>query len=159
MDNRKHGEHDHGGHRQGMQGHDDRHGARQPERFDPARAALLDNPARFEHLPPDEVFAMLAAPAKSRVVDFGTGTGMYAIELALHDWAVFPLRGKVPAIPNPHPRGSMERQHCKGECGLHGHGVHDATRRHRSDHGLVVRPVRGLQRRGARAEQHVRRRR
>ena len=53
--------------------------------------------------------------------------GMYAIELALHDWAVFPLRGKVPAIPNPHPRGSMERQHCKGECGLHGHGVHDAT--------------------------------
>jgi cyclopropane fatty-acyl-phospholipid synthase-like methyltransferase len=82
MDNRKHGEHDRGGHRHGAHGHDDRHGARQPERFDPARAALLDNPARFEHLPPDEVFAMLAAPAKSRVVDFGTGTGMYAIELA-----------------------------------------------------------------------------
>ncbi len=63
-------------------GGDDRHGARQPERFDPARAALLDDPARFEYLPPDEVFAMLAAPTGGRVVDFGTGTGAYAIELA-----------------------------------------------------------------------------
>ena len=69
--------HKHGGH-----GGDDRHGARQPERFDPARAALLDDPARFEYLPPDEVFRMLAAPTGGRVVDFGTGTGAYAIELA-----------------------------------------------------------------------------
>jgi len=69
--------HKHGGH-----GGDDRHGARQPERFDPARAALLDDPARFEYLPPDEVFKMLAAPTGGRVVDFGTGTGAYAIELA-----------------------------------------------------------------------------
>jgi 2-polyprenyl-3-methyl-5-hydroxy-6-metoxy-1,4-benzoquinol methylase len=70
----KHGPGGHGG--------DDRHGARQPERFDPARAALLDDPARFEYLPPDEVFAMLTAPSGGRVVDFGTGTGVYAIELA-----------------------------------------------------------------------------
>ena len=42
-------------------------------------------------------------------------------------WPVFPLRGKVPAIPNPHPKGSYEYQHCKGECGLQGHGVLDAT--------------------------------
>jgi 2-polyprenyl-3-methyl-5-hydroxy-6-metoxy-1,4-benzoquinol methylase len=69
--------HMHGGH-----GGDDRHGARQPERFDPARAALLDDPARFEYLPPDEVFRLLAAPTGGRVVDFGTGTGAYAIELA-----------------------------------------------------------------------------
>jgi len=69
--------HKHGGH-----GGDDRHGARQPERFDPARAALLDDPARFEYLPPDEVFRLLAAPTGGRVVDFGTGTGVYAIELA-----------------------------------------------------------------------------
>lgn len=69
--------HKHGGH-----GGDDRHGARQPERFDPARAALLDDPARFEYLPPDEVFTMLAAPTGGRVVDFGAGTGAYAIELA-----------------------------------------------------------------------------
>jgi len=69
--------HKHGGH-----SGDDRHGARQPERFDPARAALLDDPARFEYLPPDEVFRLLAAPTGGRVVDFGTGTGAYAIELA-----------------------------------------------------------------------------
>ena len=62
--------------------HADRHGARQPERFDPARAALLDDPSRFEYLPPDEIFDMLAAPAGGRVVDFGTGIGTYAIELA-----------------------------------------------------------------------------
>jgi len=70
------------GHKHGGHGGDDRHGARQPERFDPARAALLDDPARFEHLPPDEVFAILAAPSGGRVVDFGAGTGAYAIELA-----------------------------------------------------------------------------
>jgi 2-polyprenyl-3-methyl-5-hydroxy-6-metoxy-1,4-benzoquinol methylase len=70
--------HKHGGH-----GGDDRHGARQPERFDPARAVLLDDPVRFDYLPPDEVFATLAAPSGGRVVDFGTGTGAYAIKLAL----------------------------------------------------------------------------
>ena len=75
-------QHDHSGHHHGAHGDDDRHGARQPERFDPARAALLDDPSRFGHLPPDEVFEMLAAPTGGRVVDFGTGTGTYAIELA-----------------------------------------------------------------------------
>jgi 2-polyprenyl-3-methyl-5-hydroxy-6-metoxy-1,4-benzoquinol methylase len=69
-------------HERGEHGGGDRHGARQPERFDPARAMLLDDPVRFEYLPPDEVFALLAAPAGCRVVDFGTGTGAYAIELA-----------------------------------------------------------------------------
>lgn len=62
--------------------HGDRHGARQLERFDPARAALLDDPSRFRYLPPDEIFDMLTAPAGGRVVDFGTGIGTYAIELA-----------------------------------------------------------------------------
>ncbi|HXR35642.1 MAG TPA: class I SAM-dependent methyltransferase [Candidatus Binataceae bacterium] len=59
-----------------------RHGAKQPERFDPARAAKLDDPARFEHLPPGDVTEMLAAPQGACVIDFGTGTGTYAIELA-----------------------------------------------------------------------------
>jgi 2-polyprenyl-3-methyl-5-hydroxy-6-metoxy-1,4-benzoquinol methylase len=47
-----------------------------------ARAALLDDRSRFEYLPPDEIFNMLAAPAGGRVVDFGAGTGTYAVQLA-----------------------------------------------------------------------------
>ena len=60
------------------------------------------------------------------VID-ATDIGTHAIERAVNHWKVFPLNGKLPAIPNPHPRGSRERQHCKGECGMHGHGVLDAT--------------------------------
>jgi 2-polyprenyl-3-methyl-5-hydroxy-6-metoxy-1,4-benzoquinol methylase len=61
---------------------DDRHGARQPERFNPERASRLDDPARFEYLPPQEVAKMLDIPAGGKLLDFGTGTGAYAIELA-----------------------------------------------------------------------------
>lgn len=48
-----------------------------------------------------------------------------ALWLAKRGWHVFPLRsgGKVPAIPSAHPDGDR----CRGECGQHGHGVHDAT--------------------------------
>ena len=53
--------------------------------------------------------------------------GTYAIEFGVNNWPVLPLKGKLPAIPNPHRRGSRERRECHGECGLHGHGVHDAT--------------------------------
>lgn len=60
----------------------DRRGARQPHRFDPTRAGVLDDRARFDSLPPAEVFALLDAPTGGTVVDFGTGTGTYAIELA-----------------------------------------------------------------------------
>lgn len=67
---------------QPVHGHADRHGARQPERFDPAKAARLDDPARFEYLPPAEVFKILNAPKDANVLDFGTGTGAYAFQLA-----------------------------------------------------------------------------
>ncbi|HXH48839.1 MAG TPA: class I SAM-dependent methyltransferase [Terriglobia bacterium] len=60
----------------------DRYGARQPERFNPERASRLDDPARFEYLPPHDVAMMLDVPAGGTVLDFGTGTGTYAIELA-----------------------------------------------------------------------------
>jgi hypothetical protein len=33
----------------------ERHGAAQPNRFDPARAVRLDDPARFAYLPPLEI--------------------------------------------------------------------------------------------------------
>ena len=52
------------------------------KRFDPAKAALLDDPARFEYLSLETVFALLDAPRGSLVVDYGTGTGAFAIPLA-----------------------------------------------------------------------------
>lgn len=60
----------------------DRHGAKQPHRFDPAKAVKLDDPARFRTLPPEEVLRLLDAPRGGLVVDFGTGTGAYALALA-----------------------------------------------------------------------------
>ena len=62
--------------------HDDRHGAKQPGRFDPARAAILDDVARFAYAAPDALLAELALPPSATLVDFGAGTGLYAIALA-----------------------------------------------------------------------------
>lgn len=59
-----------------------REGAKQPQRFNPERAARLDDPARFAYLPVADVVALLDAPVRSTLVDFGTGTGTYAIEIA-----------------------------------------------------------------------------
>lgn len=59
-----------------------RRGAKQPSRFDPARAALLEAPERLEYLPPAEIVAMLEAPHGGCVIDFGAGVGTYAIEIA-----------------------------------------------------------------------------
>lgn len=53
--------------------------------------------------------------------------GAHAVEYARCGWEVFPLRGKMPAFPNPHAEASPERADCKGECGLDGHGLFDAT--------------------------------
>ncbi|MFD5472929.1 bifunctional DNA primase/polymerase [Streptomyces sp. NPDC127105] len=48
----------------------------------------------------------------------------HALAYAQHGWSVFPLAGKTPAIPRAHETGHP----CRGECGQHGHGYHDATR-------------------------------
>ncbi|MDX3522373.1 bifunctional DNA primase/polymerase [Streptomyces scabiei] len=48
----------------------------------------------------------------------------HALAYAAHGWSVFPLAGKTPAIPRAHEAGHP----CRGECGQHGHGYHDATR-------------------------------
>jgi len=62
--------------------HHERHGAKQPGRFDPARAAILDDTARFAYVPPDTLLAGLALAPAATLVDFGAGTGLYAIALA-----------------------------------------------------------------------------
>jgi SAM-dependent methyltransferase len=62
--------------------HHDRHGAKQPGRFDPARAAILDDTARFAYVSPDALLAELALLPSATLVDFGAGTGLYAIALA-----------------------------------------------------------------------------
>ena len=72
----------HSGHAHGHKHSVGREGARQPEAFNPARAALLDDPRRFEHLAPDTVLDLLEAPSGATVIDFGAGTGTYALEIA-----------------------------------------------------------------------------
>ncbi|MFY9779902.1 MAG: class I SAM-dependent methyltransferase, partial [Candidatus Baltobacteraceae bacterium] len=62
--------------------HDARHGAKQPQRFDPARAARLDDPSRFDYLPPAALVALLDLDESATLVDFGAGTGAYAIAIA-----------------------------------------------------------------------------
>jgi SAM-dependent methyltransferase len=57
------------------------HGAR-GHRFDAARAARLDEPERLAYLPPERIAALLDAPAAAIVLDFGAGTGTYALALA-----------------------------------------------------------------------------
>jgi ubiquinone/menaquinone biosynthesis C-methylase UbiE len=60
----------------------DRHGAQQPHRFDPARAHVLDDTERFAYVPPATIVELLDLPPGSTLVDFGTGTATYAIEIA-----------------------------------------------------------------------------
>ncbi|MFF3153314.1 bifunctional DNA primase/polymerase [Streptomyces sp. NPDC057910] len=51
----------------------------------------------------------------------------HALSAAERGLPVIPLsRTKLPALPSPH-RGEPEPAPCRGECGLVGHGVHDAT--------------------------------
>jgi SAM-dependent methyltransferase len=59
-----------------------RSGAKQPERFDAHRADKLDDPSRFEYLPPDAILSLLDLPTGALLVDFGAGTGAFAIRLA-----------------------------------------------------------------------------
>jgi len=85
-----------------------RTGARQPDAFNPARAALLDDPRRFDYLSVAQVLAMLEAPPGSVVVDFGTGTGTFAIEIAKR-------RGDLQIVALDEQPGMLELLRAKPE--------------------------------------------
>ena len=52
------------------------------KKFDPARAAVLDDAERLRYVDPARIVELLDVPTGGTVVDFGTGTGVYAIEIA-----------------------------------------------------------------------------
>jgi 2-polyprenyl-3-methyl-5-hydroxy-6-metoxy-1,4-benzoquinol methylase len=64
------------------QSDDPRHGAKQPERFNPKRADVLDDRTRFTYARPADLLALLDLVPSATLLDFGAGTGLYTIELA-----------------------------------------------------------------------------
>lgn len=52
------------------------------EKFDPAHADRLENPERLVELPPAHIVDLLDLRGDETVVDFGAGTGMYALPVA-----------------------------------------------------------------------------
>ena len=58
------------------------HGAKQPYIFSHERADWLDEPEREGWIPTDTLIELLDAPSRARALDFGTGTGRYALALA-----------------------------------------------------------------------------
>jgi SAM-dependent methyltransferase len=52
------------------------------KKFDPSRAAVLDDEERLGYVDPADVLALLDVPPRGIVVDFGAGTGLYTVEIA-----------------------------------------------------------------------------
>ena len=83
---------------------DSRHGAKQPEVFNPARAALLDSPDRFDYLPPDRIFAHLEAPIRAlfpAMNDESCVTLSRSLFSAVHGVVSLGLEEKLILIPLP----------------------------------------------------------
>lgn len=57
-------------------------GRKQPQPFNAERAALLDDPERERWLPTARIVALLDVHGSMRVLDYGTGTGRYALSIA-----------------------------------------------------------------------------
>ena len=52
------------------------------EKFDLSRMDRLNDPARFEGMDPDELWAALALPDPAVIVEIGAGTGLFACRFA-----------------------------------------------------------------------------
>lgn len=57
-------------------------GRKQPEIFDAEHAARLDDPERERWLPTQRIVAMLDVHDGAQVLDYGSGTGRYALSVA-----------------------------------------------------------------------------
>lgn len=57
-------------------------GRKQPQPFNVERAAVLDDPERERWLPTSRIVDMLDVHDRMRVLDYGTGTGRYALSIA-----------------------------------------------------------------------------
>ena len=67
---------------------------RDPKKFDPARAHVLDAPERETYLPTPELIDLLDLAGVERVVDYGAGTGGLSLATA----AELGERGRVVAV-------------------------------------------------------------
>lgn len=57
-------------------------GRKQPQPFDPERAAILDDPERERWLSTRRIVSMLDVRDGMQVLDYGAGTGRYALSIA-----------------------------------------------------------------------------
>ncbi len=65
-----------------MSSHHAHDGAKQPHIFSHERAEMLDDPEREAWLPTQTLIALAGVEGGMRVLDFGAGTGRYALPLA-----------------------------------------------------------------------------
>lgn len=101
-----------------------------PDRAPPGHRRRRSVTAHFRTFPPPLSFLEhLYEYRAMAITDRGTATlalahALFAAEQGL---PVIPLSpSKLPALPSPH-RHDIEPMRCRGECGLPGHGIHDAT--------------------------------
>ncbi len=64
-----------------MEHQERRHHKHHIKRFDFNKAAKLDDRSRLDYLSTVSILSILNAPNEATIVDFGTGTGFYAIEI------------------------------------------------------------------------------
>ncbi len=87
---------------------------RDPKKFDPARAHVLDAPEREAYLPTPELIELLELDAVEHVVDYGAGTGTLAVAVAEE----LGERGRVVAIDESREMFERLSQRVSGVAGV-----------------------------------------